>query len=202
MSNESLDWSIWCDTFQEIDESLSIAELHGLMMGIVSVTQTPNAEQWRQILALLKVPSLNDEAIEFLCQETEDASHALVDGELDYLPVLPDDDTPLFERVQALSDWCSGVVLGFGLVAQKLSDDEAEQIEILQDIAAVEFAETDDDEEGEQAYQELYELVRLIPVHLAMGRPNKIAIDESVALNKVPTKNVDVVEVFNPSRPS
>lgn len=211
MSNQDLGWSVWNEQFQAIDESLTISELHGLMMGIMCVTQAPNTEQWRQILALLKVPSLDDDAIQFLSEEAEDASHALMDAELDYAPILPDDEQPLYQRVQALADWCAGVVLGFGLAAQKLTDDEAEQIGILQDVASVEFVESDDDEDGEQAYEELYELVRLIPVALAIGRPNKLDVAESSLLSvKTSVKTADkskpisedVVEVYHPQRPS
>lgn len=210
MSSQELGWSIWNEQFQAIDESLTISELHGLMMGVICVTQAPNAEQWRQILALLKVPSLDDDAIQFLSEEAEDASHALMDAELDYIPILPDDEQPLHQRVQALADWCAGVVLGFGLAAQKLTDEEVEQIEILQDVAAVEFAESDDDEDGEQAYEELYELVRLIPVALAMSRPNKLSVADSALLSaKITTSQTskhqvsdEIVEVFHPQRPS
>ncbi len=42
-------------------------------------------------------------------------------------------------------------------------------------MAAVEFEDSDDDEEGEESYQELYEFVRLIPVSLSMGR-TKVAV--------------------------
>lgn len=202
MPNDILGWSEWNDTFHDIEESLSIAELHGLMMGIICVTQAPTGEQWRQILALLKTPSLDDDAIEYLTEESQDASHALNDAELDYTPILPDDEQPLVLRVQALADWCAGVVLGFGLAAQKLTDEEMEQIEILQNVSSVEFEESDDDEEGEQAYEELYELVRLIPVHLSMGRPNKLAVADSHILDSASNKAEQVVEMYHPQRPS
>jgi hypothetical protein len=84
-----------------------------------------------------------------------------------------------------------------------------ELIEHLQDVAAVEFEESDNDEEGEDSYLELYEFVRLIPVSLALGR-TKVAVDESSLLqnfhakmqqNKTSTDN-SVVEMFTPHRPS
>jgi len=83
-------------------------------------------------------------------------------------------------------------------------------IEHLQDVAAVEFEETDDDEEGEESYQELYEFVRLIPVSLSVGR-KKIAVDESSLLkhfhnkqkiDRSVTEANNVVEMFTPHRPS
>lgn len=206
MQDDILGWSLWNEKFSALDGHLSVAELHGLMMGVLCITQVPDVEAWRQILALLKIPSLPDDAIEFLTEEAEDASYALAESELDYLPILPDDEHHLNERVEALADWCSGVVLGFGLVAQQLSDDEAEQIEILQNIASVEFDDSDNDEEGEVAYEELYEHARLIPIHLAIGRPNKLTLAESGILNTAKNtsssqvNHTDVVEMFNPQQ--
>ncbi|MBP8064179.1 MAG: UPF0149 family protein, partial [Acinetobacter sp.] len=133
----------------------------------------------------------------------------LSEDELDYLPMLPDDEHALSERVQALADWCAGVVLGFGLASGHIRADEQELIENLQDVAAVEFEDSDDDDEGEESYQELYEFVRLIPVSLAMGR-KKVAIDETPLLQNFPAKKsqakaadiTNVVEMFTPNRPS
>jgi hypothetical protein len=95
--------------------------------------------------------------------------------------MLPDDSHLLVDRVQALADWCAGVVLGFGLASGHIRADEQELIEHLQDVAAVEFEDSDNDEEGEESYQELYEFVRLIPVSLSIGR-KKISVAESSLL--------------------
>ena len=85
-----------------------------------------------------------------------------------------------------------------------------ELIEHLQDVAAVEFDESDDDEEGEESYQELYEFVRLIPVSLSLGR-KKVEVAETPLLqniqphlqkNNATTEASNVVEMFTPHRPS
>ncbi|MCY1217467.1 hypothetical protein D9M72_293820 [compost metagenome] len=148
--------------------------------------------------------------LDLLTGEAEDIAHALSDDELDYLPLLPDDEHVLADRVQALADWCAGVVLGFGLASGHIRQDEMELIEHLQDVAAVEFEESDNDEEGEESYQELYEFVRLIPVSLSLGR-KKVEIAETPLLKNlqpqlkqsaaVPETN-NIVEMFTPHRPS
>ena len=210
MQDDISGWSDWNQNFGAIEEITSPSELHGLLTGIVCVTEAPTREQWQQILMTLNVPELNEEALDLLVEETEDVSHALAEDELDYLPILPDDEHPLSERVQALADWCTGVVLGFGLASGHVRADEEELIEHLQDIAAVEFDESDNDEEGEVSYQELYEFVRLIPVSLSVGR-KKVTVDETPLLKqfKQPgrSKLIDqdaasVVEIFSPQRPS
>ncbi|MCG6037408.1 UPF0149 family protein [Acinetobacter oleivorans] len=209
MQDDISGWTDWNAHFEGIEEISSPSELHGLLTGIVCVTEAPTREQWSQILTTLNVPELSEDALTLLTDEAEDVVHAISDDELDYLPMLPDDEHPLQERVQALSDWCAGVVLGFGLASGHIRQDELELIENLQDIAAVEFEDSDNDEEGESSYEELYEFVRLIPVSLSIGR-KKITVAESSLLKKIHAKSksaaVDteqnIVEMFTPHRPS
>ncbi|MGE8655098.1 UPF0149 family protein [Acinetobacter sp. YH12227] len=206
MQDDISGWSDWSHNFSKIEEISSPSELHGLLTGIVCVSQPPSREEWQQILATLDVPELNEEALALLTEEAEDVAHSLSDDELDYLPLLPDDEHLLPERVEALADWCAGVVLGFGLASGHLRANEQELIEHLQDVAAVEFEDSDNDEEGEESYQELYEFVRLIPVSLSMGR-TKVAVDETPLLQVVSKKVSaveanNVVEMFTPNRPS
>lgn len=214
MQDDISGWNEWQRNFTGIDEISSPSELHGLLTGVVCVTQAPTSGEWLQILATLNIPTLSDEALALLAEETEDVSHALSEDELDYLPLLPDDEHVLSDRVQALADWAAGVVLGFGLASGHIRADELELIEHLQDVAAVEFDESDNDEEGEQSYQELYEFVRLIPISLSLGR-KKIEVAESSLLQNYQAKSRiaaamseegsltdNVVEMFTPHRPS
>ena len=210
MQDDISGWLDWNQNFSEIEEISSPSELHGLLTGIVCVTEAPTRDEWLQILSTLDVPKLIDEALIMLTGEAEDVSHALSEDELDYLPMLPDDEHALADRVQALADWCAGVVLGFGLASGHIRPDEKELIENLQDVASVEFDESDNDEEGEESYLELYEFVRLIPVSLSMGR-KKEPVTESPLLQNFNSKvaqTIDtsdsnsVVEMFTPSRPS
>ena len=210
MQDDISGWSEWYRNFSSIEEISSPSELHGLLTGIVCVTQAPSSDEWVQILETLDVPELNPEALELLTGEAEDIFHALSEDELDYLPLLPDDEHSLAERVRALADWCAGVVLGFGLASGHIRNDEMELIEHLQDVAAVEFEDSDDDAEGEESYQELYEFVRLIPVSLSVGR-KKVEVEETPLLQKFTqkaptpasaTEAQSVVEIFSPKRPS
>ena len=210
MQDDISGWSDWDQNFAQIEEISSPSELHGLLTGIVCVTEAPSRDEWLQILSTIDIPKINEDALAILAEEAEDIAHALSEDELDYLPLLPDDEHSLAERVQALADWCAGVVLGFGLASGHIRSDEQELIESLQDVASVEFDESDDDEEGEESYLELYEFVRLIPVSLSMGR-KKIPVLESSLLQNFHSKmkpaieasdSSNVVEVFTPHRPS
>lgn len=220
MQDDISGWNDWNDAFSSIEELSSPSELHGILTGIVCVTKAPTSAEWIAILETLQISPLSDAALQLLTEEAEDIAAALHEDELDYLPILPDDSHLLHERVDALADWCAGVVLGFGLASGHLRSDEAEWIEHLQDVAAVEFDEGDDDEEGEESYNELFEFVRLIPVSLATGR-SKVAVAETSLLKDTSIKatqvngaqagnaknadikdTVNVVEMFTPHRPS
>lgn len=210
MQDDISGWSDWKQNFEGIEEISSPSELHGLITGIVCVTEAPTRDEWLQILSTLSVPRLEEEALALLEEEAIDIAHALSEEELDYLPMLPDDEHLLSERVQALADWCNGVVLGFGLASGNIRANEQELIESLQDVASVEFEESDDDEEGEQSYQELYEFVRLIPVSLAVGRKIIPVLESSLlqSFNSKPKTDTlaedspSLVEMFTPNRPS
>ena len=207
MQDDISGWLEWNQNFDGIEEISSPSELHGLLTGIVCVTEAPSREEWLQILSTLSIPELDEAKLEMLADEAEDVFHALSEDELDYLPMLPDDEHSLSERVQALADWCEGVVLGFGLASGHIRPDEQEWIEHLQDVASVEFEAEDDDEEGELSYNELYEFVRLIPVSLSTGR-KKVDVAETALLKGShlkgsQSKNMsNVVEMFTPNRPS
>lgn len=212
MQDDISGWNEWEAAFKDIPELASPSELHGLVMGIISITQAPTKDEWQIILQQLQVEPLPEQALQLLTDEAEDAAAALEDDTLDYMPMLPDDQHLLEERVQCLADWCNGVVLGFGLVSGHLREGETELLQDLQDVAAVEFESSDDDEEGEASYADLVEFVRLIPVSLALGRKKqavsatpilKQANGTGARLNLSPdSASASIVEMFTPDRPS
>ncbi len=216
MQDDISGWNEWDAAFGAIPELAGSSELHGLVMGMVTVAQAPTSEEWQHILQQLAFEPLSDEALQLLTDEGEDAAAALEDDALDYMPMLPDDQHLLEERIQALADWCNGVVLGFGLASGQLRPDEAELLQDLQEVAAVEFESEDDDEEGEASYADLVEFVRLIPVSLALGRV-KHALSDTALFKSISTKNnaikdvnsnstgsdnIAIVDMFTPNRPS
>ena len=203
MQDDITGWNDWNEAFGAIEEISSPSELHGILTGIVCVAKAPSQEEWSAILDTLHVPELSEEALLLLTEEAEDIAASIHEDELDYLPMLPDDQHPLQERVDALADWSAGVVLGFGLASGRIRKEEEEWIEHLQDVASVEFSDDDDDDEGEESYQELYEFVRLIPISLATGR-EKVEISETSLLKgtHLTKKSSNVVEMFTPHRPS
>ena len=82
MQDDISGWTEWNAHFKGIEEISSPSELHGLLTGIVCVTEAPTREEWTQILTTLNVPELNEEALALLTDEAEDVAHALSEDEL------------------------------------------------------------------------------------------------------------------------
>lgn len=198
MQDDISGWTFWHQHFCNIEGLNHPSELNGLMIGVLCVCQAPSEQQWQQILQRLQIKGYSPEALRFLAEESQDVASEIHEDELSYMPVLPDDSHTLQERVQALADWCAGVVLGFSMASGYVRSDEAELIEDLQNVANVQYDPSDDDEDGEQSYQELYEFVHLIPISLATGR--KKADVASLPLLNMPleSQNDDTVGIFNP----
>ena len=79
--------------------------------------------------------------------------------------MLPDDDTPLYQRTQALGTWCQGLLYGLGLgrAAERgeLSPESQEFLRDATDIARVGFETDNASEADETAYAEVVEYLRV-----------------------------------------
>lgn len=214
MHDDASGWTEWEGRFSKLSELSGASELHGLLTGIVVVSEPPTGEEWQAILARIGFEPLPEEALRLLTEEAEDTAAALADENLDYSPLLPDDDHPLIERVEALASWSSGVLLGFGLTGGKIRKDEVEILSGLSDVAGLLYNDADDDEEGEESYTDLVEFARLIPVSLSVGR-ERLPVSRTLLLTGKPIVpahemmpdepeviDAPVVEVFHPDKPS
>ena len=69
MQDDISGWSEWHHNFSKIEEISSPSELHGLLTGIVCVTQAPTSDEWQQILATLEIPALDEQVLNLLADE-------------------------------------------------------------------------------------------------------------------------------------
>ena len=53
MQDDISGWNEWDAAFGRIPELAGASELHGLLMGIVTVAQAPTSEEWQHILQQL-----------------------------------------------------------------------------------------------------------------------------------------------------
>jgi uncharacterized protein YgfB (UPF0149 family) len=99
----------------------------------------------------------------------------IVDGDLDFRLLLPDDSFDLAERISAMSNWCRGFLSGYAqarVSAERQGDAVApDSAESLRDFAAIAQAadpEGEDENEAEEHYEELYEYLRVAAMNVLM----------------------------------
>jgi uncharacterized protein len=161
-------------TFREIASVLEsagsqvvAAEGHGCLCGALCTTPDYTVERWLEELIAADGEDLDiqlppDEALRLLFVDTH---RALRGDEMEFEPLLPDDDEPLERRATALSQWCQGFLYGFGTGKPIREADIKGQVdEVLRDFshiarAAVDVGAAGEDEET--AYAEVVEYVRV-----------------------------------------
>jgi uncharacterized protein YgfB (UPF0149 family) len=102
----------------------------------------------------------------------------LVGNDADFEPLLPDDESPLGVRADALSLWCQGFLYGLGSGTTgdpgKVSIEAGEIIRDFTEITHVGVEADEENEENEVAFAEVVEFVRvgvqLLFVELAPAR--------------------------------
>ncbi len=156
-------------------------DCHGFLCGHLCVTGAPERAIWEEYLNLqTEADNLGDECheeIDILLSETR---RFLVSPELDFQLLLPDDETPLSDRVIARGEWCYGFLNGFALGQHSgtvLANEEGKElIENFTRICHIEAGEIAD-ESDEQALFELVEYVRVgaILIHDLLQQPDSSA---------------------------
>lgn len=173
-------WQDWTQAFEDWHD-VTISELHGLISGVLSVCDAPSEQEWQLLLTELSFTELEPKALEIVTEEGEDMVAVLTDDADSYqfMPLLPDDDHPLYERLMALKNWANGFLTGFGITDSALRPEENSLFNDLAKIGALRIDAYDealqgtDNAEGEVEYMELLEFVRMIPVSVSQGRVRK-----------------------------
>jgi uncharacterized protein YgfB (UPF0149 family) len=141
------------------------AELHGLLCGSVSASGTaPGDDAWLQRVWQHAGEDIADgadhaELIAFRARAVANLDTESFDFDL----LLPDEDAPLEERVQALAAWCGGYLSGYGLGGGSTDGLDEDALTALHDVAAIAGVDTDVDgmEQEESDLAQLVEYVRM-----------------------------------------
>ena len=154
------------------------AEAHGTLAGALCSSRNYGLIEW--LREILPDDSPDDEALQSpVLQNVYNAMvRTLVGNDSDFEPLLPDDESSLTERADALSLWCQGFLYGLGSGATpdpgEVSTEAREIIQDFTEITHVGVDAGDDNEENEAAFAEVVEFVRvgvqLLFVELAPAR--------------------------------
>lgn len=161
-----LDYDRLRDSLAEAGAVVALAELHGGICGALCAGGAPAAERWLEdCLADEDLAASTAELADELRAVVGASATMLADGELKFEPLLPDDDAPLEDQVQALALWCQGFLGGIGMTAPSIARSEV-LAEILRDFAEISRAGLSEDEAAGQdqtafALAEIHEYVRV-----------------------------------------
>ncbi len=146
---------------------ISPAELHGLVCGMAA--GNPGRFSLPEFIQLAGEDVLTEETAvtDFVTQ----ALLGFASQDMEFAPLVADDNQPLSERLAGLSDFCAGFLSGFGaaLPAQdpppELPEDVQEIVRDFTSISALEGGDDDGDEEQDEvSYTEIFEYVRVAAV--------------------------------------
>ena len=185
-----LDWEEAADALAAVDPWCSPAELQGLLCGAVCADgRGPGDEAWLELIHAHAGEDLPAGADERPLQSFRERVLAgMADEMLAFPLLLPEDDTPLATRLEALGLWCGGFLSGFGLGGGNVDNMEEDGIAMLEDMAAIcdVDANEDDSEPAEAQFLEVSEYVRMGVLLL---------------MSAVQTRSVDALEKPEPGEP-
>ncbi len=146
---------------QQLDNPVTAGEAHGMATALLCADERTDAMIW--LTELLKDSSsvINDEEKETLLLLFEQTRDLISADDFRFDLLLPDDQQPLFDRAEAVKNWCRGFAYGIGLhpQTQELTGDSRE---IVKDI--IEFSKLDSDVEDEEDDVALMEISEYIKV--------------------------------------
>jgi uncharacterized protein YgfB (UPF0149 family) len=169
-----LDYDSLRDSLAQAGAVVTLAELHGGVCGALCAGGAPAAAYWLEDCLDDQELDATEELGASLASFVAASSRMLEETGFEFEPLLPDDDAPLEEQVQALALWCHGFVTGLGANAPELAasgvrasdSGEAGAIaEVLGDFTEISRAGLSEDEadgrdQADFALAELREYVR------------------------------------------
>jgi hypothetical protein len=158
------------------------AEAHGCLCGALCLRPDYSLPEWLdEILPDAAASSALDGPFATLFAES---AGVLARPDMEFEPLLPDDNAGLEERVESLAAWCQGFLYGFGAAGTAARTQLPEAVdEVLADLAQISHAGAVGSESlqaEEDAYAELVEFLRaavqliyeeLSPVRASMPAP-------------------------------
>ncbi len=152
---------------QAADADSGAAESHGVICGIICAAGTPDPSLWLDhLLGAGNTGSAMAQSVQLLLTGLySDSLLHFNDGDLGLVLLLPEDDTPLPLRSQALGEWCQGFLYGLALGGVRENGapkgDVGEIMHDFYEISNTRFEHDLTDEDEESAYAEIVEYVRM-----------------------------------------
>lgn len=161
-----VDHAACLDALERAEADLSPAEFHGTVCAFLCTRSPPRLDEWVSEIVPSEHVAHGGAWSRALCEAAEHTRLALSEGAFALELLLPEDDAPLAQRSEALSDWCTGFLYGLGLAGGGIGEALSEEArEVVSDLAEFTRIDAEDEAEGvdsaEKAYAEVIEYVRM-----------------------------------------
>jgi hypothetical protein len=166
MSKELPDYDVVADAVNRAGLESSAAECHGGLTALLCTVENLNPAQWLALyVSAEKAKELPQDVLAVLGEMFKATAEQLDDADFDFQLLLPTDDSILDARVEAISDWAQGYLMGLGLggVADvaNLPGDLPELVQDFIKISRADSLSLDDEEASENAFAEIVEYMRV-----------------------------------------
>lgn len=142
------------DALEALSALGTAGQSHGLLCALMTAHARINREAWVDSLLGGHIEPGDERAREAyqLLNEVFNATKDAFQRDQFELPLLlPEDDSPLQERVDALGEWCQGYLTGLHLLGMDIEKNSNEQIqECLQDLLSISQVELTPEEQIDQ----------------------------------------------------
>ncbi len=154
------------------DAAADAAEAHGMLCGLACAggrgrIDRRHLDEWLDAVLGEGVSGdvLAEECRTALAAVAGECAHMLASRDMEFYPLLPDDDHPLAERLAALREWSHGFLVGFTMARpgglEGLPDDVREVVSDLLEFTRMAVGTEAGSEEDERAYTELVEYLKV-----------------------------------------
>lgn len=161
-SSDILSYTDLSASFQKIEPNANIAQVHGILCGMLCGADESDHDLWPVIFPHAKKSKKGEGLLKQLYEATY---HQLSEFSFEFRILLPEDETDINLRAEALGLWCQGFLLGLEHTQIPLQNHPKEEVkEALDDIieiAKITFGDIPTNDEDETAYYELVEYVKL-----------------------------------------
>ena len=174
------------ETLRRAGVECDAAECHGALAGLACSEPPVGPEPWlEQVMMELDPDNLHVTECRDALRHVYLACRADLDAaQLPFQPLLPDDEESLSVRASALGRWCQGFLFGLSLGGlpelSLLPGEVSEIITEMSELTRAGVEENEDEEQGERAYAELIEFIR-ISVHLVREELNALSESQEPA---------------------
>jgi hypothetical protein len=167
----ALDYDVLRESLDHAGFVLALPELHGGICGVLCSGGDGATQRWIEECIVEYANPLDQTNLSDLKRTLYEpvlvTQQMLASSQFEFEPLLPDEEAPLDEQVQALALWCHGFLSGLGFGAGTAAESlDGSLTEILEDFAEISRAglsgeDREDPDQADFALAQLKEYVRV-----------------------------------------